>query len=90
MDRDLLGILPFSFTNDLYIVQCGITYLQFYSLLCIQVQLYEDFAKSRAKQGLDDVVTTLGGEEDTKKHSPSIGHVFQVKYSSMDTVICFI
>jgi hypothetical protein len=41
-------------------------------------------------QGLDDVVTTLGGEEDTKKHSPSIGHVFQVKYSSMGTVICFI
>ncbi|XP_052070007.1 TATA-binding protein-associated factor 172-like [Mytilus californianus] len=66
LKEDVLQDLPPKIIQDYY---CDLSPLQ--------VQLYEDFAKSRAKQGLDDVVTQLGGEEDTQKQSPSIGHVFQ-------------
>ncbi|CAC5413286.1 BTAF1 [Mytilus coruscus] len=66
LKEDVLQDLPPKIIQDYY---CDLSPLQ--------VQLYEDFAKSRAKQGLDDVVTQLGGEEDTQKQNPSIGHVFQ-------------
>ncbi|CAG2199104.1 BTAF1 [Mytilus edulis] len=66
LKEDVLQDLPPKIIQDYY---CDLSPLQ--------VQLYEDFAKSRAKQGLDDAVTQLGGEEDSQKQSPSIGHVFQ-------------
>ncbi|XP_063444326.1 TATA-binding protein-associated factor 172-like [Mytilus trossulus] len=66
LKEDVLQDLPPKIIQDYY---CDLSPLQ--------VQLYEDFAKSRAKQGLDDAVTQLGGEEDSQKQNPSIGHVFQ-------------
>jgi len=44
-----------------------------------QVQLYEDFAKSRAKLDVDDVIsTTSTQEEEEKPKLKATGHVFQV------------
>jgi len=46
----------------------------------IQVQLYEDFARSRAKKGVEDTVSHLGVEETKEKKVSNQGttHVFQV------------
>lgn len=44
-----------------------------------QVQLYEDFAKSRAKVNVDDVISTASmQEEEEKPKLKATGHVFQV------------
>ena len=40
-----------------------------------QVRLYEDFAKSQAKKGVDDCMTATAAPEQKKKGST---HVFQV------------
>ena len=40
-----------------------------------QVRLYEDFAKSQAKKGVDDCMTASAAPEQKKKGST---HVFQV------------
>lgn len=42
---------------------------------CLQVQLYEDFAKSRAKASVEDSIST---EEEEKPKLKATGHVFQV------------
>ena len=50
-------------------------------VLCfLQVQLYEDFAKSRVKKGLDDSVSQIDGDNDdnARKETP---HIFQVLFS---------
>lgn len=45
----------------------------------VQVQLYEDFAKSRAKVNVDDVISTSSApEEEEKPKHKATGHVFQV------------
>lgn len=45
----------------------------------VQVQLYEDFAKSRAKVDVDDVISTSSApEEEEKPKLKATGHVFQV------------
>lgn len=42
-----------------------------------QVQLYEDFAKSRAKASVDDSIS-MATEEEEKPKLKATGHVFQV------------
>lgn len=42
----------------------------------VQVQLYEDFAKSRAKVNVEDVISAP--EEEEKPKLKATGHVFQV------------
>lgn len=49
------------------------------SSMCKQVQLYEDFAKSRAKVNVDDVLSTAAQEEEDKPKLKATGHVFQVR-----------
>lgn len=45
----------------------------------LQVQLYEDFAKSRAKASVDDSISTASTEEEEEKPKlKATGHVFQV------------
>ena len=44
-------------------------------LTMFQVRLYEDFAKSQAKKGVDDCMTATAAPEQKKKGST---HVFQV------------
>ena len=46
--------------------------------LCLQVQLYEDFAKSRAKVGVEDTISLASQEEEEKPKLKATGHVFQV------------
>lgn len=48
------------------------------NLLCLQVQLYEDFAKSRAKASVEDSISTASAEEKEKPKLKATGHVFQV------------
>lgn len=47
--------------------------------VCTQVQLYEDFAKSRAKVNVDDVLSTSAQEDEDKPKLKATGHVFQVR-----------
>lgn len=54
-----------------------------YSFSCLgsglQVQLYEDFAKSRAKCDIDETVSSISLNEETEKPKlKATGHVFQV------------
>ena len=47
-----------------------------------QVQLYEDFAKSRAKQGIEETVNSYGARDQSKeKKNHTTTHVFQVNRS---------
>ena len=45
----------------------------------LQVQLYEDFAKSQVKKGLDESVSHFDEEESSKKQSRETPHIFQVR-----------
>lgn len=45
----------------------------------LQVQLYEDFAKSRAKASVEDSISTASTEEEEKPKLKATGHVFQVQ-----------
>lgn len=47
-------------------------------VLLFQTQLYEDFAKSRAKQGVEDSVTLLESTDNKERKSAGATHVFQV------------
>lgn len=50
-----------------------------FSPVSAKVQLYEDFAKSRAKVNVDDVISTTSTQEDEEKPKlKATGHVFQV------------
>lgn len=42
--------------------------------------MYEDFAKSRAKVNVDDVLSPTAQEDEDKPKLKATGHVFQVKY----------
>ena len=44
--------------------------------------MYEDFAKSRAKVSVDDVLSTAGPEDEDKPKLKATGHVFQVRHKS--------
>jgi hypothetical protein len=47
----------------------------------LQIELYEDFARSRAKRDVDDVVSSISDEQakDSKKSTvQSATHIFQV------------
>ena len=47
--------------------------------VCVQVKLYEDFAKSQAKHEVDEVIEGEGGGERVEnKQTPPPTHVFQV------------
>ncbi|KAM8924786.1 TATA-binding protein-associated factor 172 [Pelodytes ibericus] len=67
MKEDVLQDLPPKIIQDYY---C--------SLSPLQVQLYEDFAKSRTKTDLDDSVSATSVEEESEKPKlKATGHVFQ-------------
>uniref|UniRef100_A0A8B9GYD6 B-TFIID TATA-box binding protein associated factor 1 n=1 Tax=Astyanax mexicanus TaxID=7994 RepID=A0A8B9GYD6_ASTMX len=66
MKEDVLQDLPPKIIQDYY---CNLSPLQ--------VQLYEDFAKSRAKVSVDDVISTAVKEEEEKPKLKATGHVFQ-------------
>ncbi|KAM3913658.1 TATA-binding protein-associated factor 172 isoform 2-T2 [Leptodactylus fuscus] len=67
MKEDVLQDLPPKIIQDYY---C--------SLSPLQVQLYEDFAKSRAKTDVDETVSGSSlGEESEKPKLKATGHVFQ-------------
>uniref|UniRef100_A0A673HUZ7 TATA-binding protein-associated factor 172-like n=1 Tax=Sinocyclocheilus rhinocerous TaxID=307959 RepID=A0A673HUZ7_9TELE len=67
MKDDVLQDLPPKIIQDYY---CNLSPLQ--------VQLYEDFAKSRAKVNVDDVISTASmQEEEEKPKLKATGHVFQ-------------
>ncbi|KAG8435264.1 hypothetical protein GDO86_013278 [Hymenochirus boettgeri] len=66
MKEDVLQDLPPKIIQDYY---C--------SLSPLQVQLYEDFAKSRAKTDIDESVCTASVEENEKPKMKATGHVFQ-------------
>lgn len=58
-----------------------------------QVQLYEDFAKSRAKASVEDSISTASTEEEEKPKLKATGHVFQVhtlfsRYLSIAGIKC--
>uniref|UniRef100_A0A8C5E6B9 BTAF1 RNA polymerase II, B-TFIID transcription factor-associated n=1 Tax=Gouania willdenowi TaxID=441366 RepID=A0A8C5E6B9_GOUWI len=65
MKEDVLQDLPPKIIQDYY---CNLSPLQ--------VQLYEDFAKSRAKASVDDSICTASTEDDKPKLKAT-GHVFQ-------------
>ena len=46
-------------------------------MLFQQIQLYEDFARSRAKKGVEDTIHDV--EKDTKPKAPATTHIFQVR-----------
>ena len=46
--------------------------------MCTQRELYEDFARSRAKQGVDDTLSEDGTEKKTNTQATT--HIFQVPY----------
>lgn len=52
------------------------------ALLHLQVQLYEDFAKSRAKASVDESISSASAEEEEEEEErpklKATGHVFQV------------
>ncbi|KAM4703865.1 TATA-binding protein-associated factor 172 [Rhinophrynus dorsalis] len=67
MKEDVLQDLPPKIIQDYY---C--------TLSPLQVQLYEDFAKSRAKTDIDETVSTPSmAEENEKPKLKATGHVFQ-------------
>lgn len=69
----------------------GKTLKSFFCLgLGLQVQLYEDFAKSRAKCDIDETVSSISLNEETEKPKlKATGHVFQVQVSSV-TFTCLL
>ncbi|XP_059929981.1 TATA-binding protein-associated factor 172 isoform X1 [Gadus macrocephalus] len=66
MKEDVLQDLPPKIIQDYY---CNLSPLQ--------VQLYEDFAKSRAKVGVEDTISLASQEEEEKPKLKATGHVFQ-------------
>lgn len=66
MKEDVLQDLPPKIIQDYY---CNLSPLQ--------VQLYEDFAKSRAKVNVDDAFSTAAQEDEDKPKLKATGHVFQ-------------
>lgn len=66
MKEDVLQDLPPKIIQDYY---CNLSPLQ--------VQLYEDFAKSRAKASVDDSISVSAAEEEDKPKLKATGHVFQ-------------
>ncbi|XP_041645177.1 TATA-binding protein-associated factor 172 [Cheilinus undulatus] len=66
MKEDVLQDLPPKIIQDYY---CNLSPLQ--------VQLYEDFAKSRAKASVEDSISTASAEEEEKPKLKATGHVFQ-------------
>ncbi|XP_060942934.1 TATA-binding protein-associated factor 172 [Limanda limanda] len=66
MKVDVLQDLPPKIIQDYY---CNLSPLQ--------VQLYEDFAKSRAKASVEDTITVASTEEEEKPKLKATGHVFQ-------------
>ncbi|XP_047459924.1 TATA-binding protein-associated factor 172 [Mugil cephalus] len=66
MKEDVLQDLPPKIIQDYY---CNLSPLQ--------VQLYEDFAKSRAKAGVEDSISMASTEEEEKPKLKATGHVFQ-------------
>uniref|UniRef100_A0A8C7FVY5 B-TFIID TATA-box binding protein associated factor 1 n=1 Tax=Oncorhynchus kisutch TaxID=8019 RepID=A0A8C7FVY5_ONCKI len=66
MKKDVLQDLPPKIIQDYY---CNLSPLQ--------VQLYEDFAKSRAKVGVEDTISTASTQEEEKPKLKATGHVFQ-------------
>ncbi|XP_062319885.1 TATA-binding protein-associated factor 172 [Osmerus eperlanus] len=66
MKEDVLQDLPPKIIQDYY---CNLSPLQ--------VQLYEDFAKSRAKVSVEDTISTASVEEVEKPKLKATGHVFQ-------------
>uniref|UniRef100_A0A6Q2Y175 BTAF1 RNA polymerase II, B-TFIID transcription factor-associated n=1 Tax=Esox lucius TaxID=8010 RepID=A0A6Q2Y175_ESOLU len=66
MKKDVLQDLPPKIIQDYY---CNLSPLQ--------VQLYEDFAKSRAKVSVEDTISTASTEEEEKPKLKATGHVFQ-------------
>ncbi|XP_032409207.1 TATA-binding protein-associated factor 172 [Xiphophorus hellerii] len=66
MKEDVLQDLPPKIIQDYY---C--------TLSPLQVQLYEDFAKSRAKASVEDSISAASGEEEEKPKLKATGHVFQ-------------
>ncbi|KAF4791370.1 TATA-binding protein-associated factor 172 isoform X1 [Turdus rufiventris] len=68
MKEDVLQDLPPKIIQDYYCI-----------LSPLQVQLYEDFAKSRAKCDIDETVSSISMNEETEKPKlKSTGHVFQL------------
>ncbi|XP_034464473.1 TATA-binding protein-associated factor 172 isoform X2 [Hippoglossus hippoglossus] len=66
MKVDVLQDLPPKIIQDYY---CNLSPLQ--------VQLYEDFAKSRAKASVEDTISVASTEEEEKPKLKATGHVFQ-------------
>lgn len=68
MKEDVLNDLPPKIIQDYY---CELSPLQ--------VELYEDFARSRAKRGVDDVVSSISEEQKDNKKANVQGasHIFQ-------------
>ncbi|XP_022599486.1 TATA-binding protein-associated factor 172 [Seriola dumerili] len=66
MKEDVLQDLPPKIIQDYY---CNLSPLQ--------VQLYEDFAKSRAKASVEDSISIASTEEEEKPKLKATGHVFQ-------------
>ncbi|XP_071378280.1 TATA-binding protein-associated factor 172 isoform X1 [Centroberyx affinis] len=66
MKEDVLQDLPPKIIQDYY---CNLSPLQ--------VQLYEDFAKSRAKVSVEDTISTASAQEEEKPKLKATGHVFQ-------------
>ncbi|OXB67392.1 hypothetical protein ASZ78_010950 [Callipepla squamata] len=68
MKEDVLQDLPPKIIQDYYCI-----------LSPLQVQLYEDFAKSRAKCDIDETVSSISLREETEKPKlKATGHVFQL------------
>lgn len=54
------------------------------------MELYEDFAKSRAKRSVDDVVTSISDEQKEKKAtSQGTTHIFQVYFTLQNIPFIF-
>ncbi|XP_061692379.1 TATA-binding protein-associated factor 172 [Syngnathoides biaculeatus] len=66
MKEDVLQDLPPKIIQDYY---CNLSPLQ--------IQLYEDFAKSRAKASIDDSISVASAEQEEKPRLKATGHVFQ-------------
>jgi len=50
------------------------------------VQLYEDFAKSQVKRGLEESVSNIDDDENEKKRSKDTPHIFQVGFRFLDFI----
>ena len=46
----------------------------------LQVQLYEDFAKSQVKKGLEESVSHIDDDEKEEKRTKDTPHIFQVSF----------